>query len=218
MPVSEVNITFDTKAYPEYGTIAGAYRVALERNTGQIGIFQLDCTKFDVLDAACVAISYAVDNVAQQLAEKSIYTFNITVHSEYGHGLWEKLLQEKPAAYTALYKKMNVVENTTIRTGLTRPGNNPLRNHTYVSAVQGLTGVTLPVDAAENYPQQWFTMQKVQTECYSPPTALGTPVTDNLRANPMEIQRIKDETPAIWQVIEHALNHKDAQIEAATLS
>ena len=215
MPASEVNITFDTQLYGDYGLVAGAYRIALERHQGHIGIFSLDCTKYDEYDAAAVAVARALEHVHQEAASENVFSYNLTIHSEYGHGLWNTLIEKRPQAYEVLYKKLQANPNVTVRTGITRPGNSPLRNNTYVAAIQGLTSINLNAMLADTHPHQWFTMQKVNTECYGPLTSVGTPATDALRENTMEIERIKEETPEIWHVIDSAIQHHDQRVNEA---
>ena len=211
MPASEVNITIDTRNCPDFNLVAGAYRVALERNQGQIGIFTLSCAQYDEYDTTAAAIGLALESLHQSLAAEQVHNYNITVHSEYGHGLWQTLMEKKPQAYEHLYRKMTADSNVTVRTGLTRPGNNPLRNHTFISAIKGLTNVELPAALADTNPHQWFTVQKVFAECYGPMTSIGTPATDNLRNNAMELQRIQHETPDVYEVLDYAIQHLNAR-------
>ena len=207
MPVSEVNITVDTRDFVDYNIVAGAYRVALERHQGRIGIFNLERTKYDEYDAAAAAIAYALEAIHESLAVENVFNYNITIHSEYGHGLWATLMEKKVQAYEHLYRKMNANPNVTVRTGLTRPGNNPLRNHTYIAAIKGLTDVELPATFADTNPHQWFTLQKVFSECYGPITSIGTPATDNLVNNTMEFDRMKEETPNVHYALSRAVEH-----------
>ena len=216
MPVSEVNITVDTRDFIDYNLVAGAYRVALERNQGQIGIFNLDRNMYDEYDATAAAIGFALEAVHEPLANENIFNYNITIHSEYGHGLWPTLMEKKVQAYEHLYRKMNVNSNVTVRTGLTRPGNNPLRNHTYIAAIKGLTDVELPATLVDSNPHQWFTLQKVFAECYGPITSIGTPATDNLRNNMMEFDRIKQETPDVHYALNQAIEHLNSRQSVAT--
>ena len=216
MPASEVNITFDTRVFPEYGLVAGAYRIALERHTGKVGIFSLDCNKYDEYDAACVAIATALEHVYEELSNQNVFNYNVTVHSEYGQGLWNVLAEKKQQAYSIIFAKLNPEERT-IRMGLTRPGNSPLRNHTYVAAIKGLTDIHLDAALADTHPHQWFRMQKVQTECYGPLTAIGTPATDALRDNSMEMENMKNETPEIWHVVNTAMQYNDSRNRAEQL-
>ena len=218
MPASEVNITFDTRLFGDYGLVAGAYRIALERHQGLVGVFNLDCSTYDEYDAAAVAIGNALERLHQVLASENVFSYNLTIHSEYGHGLWNTLIEKRPQAYEVLYQKLQANPNVTVRTGITRPGNSPLRNNTYVAAIKGLTDITLDAALADTHPHQWFTMQKVNTECYGPLTAMGTPATDALRENAMEVERIKEETPEIWHVINYAIQHHDKRAGKAPVN
>ena len=213
MPVNEVNITVDTRIMPDFKLVAAAYRTALERNNGQVGIFTLDCQKYDEYDALAAALGQAIDVIPQLLGHQ-IQTYNIAVHTEYGPNLWHTLIAKKPQAYELLFRKITSNPNSTIREYLTRTGNNPLRNHTYIAAIQGLTGVNVPSDLEQMHPNTWFLLQKVFTESYSANKAVGTPTIDNLCNNTMEIDRIKQETPEVWSALEAAIkNHNETRTE-----
>lgn len=211
MPASEVNITVDSRDFMDYGLIAGAYRVALDRNNGHVGIFHLDRSKHDEYDAIAMAINLALENLHQSLSNKQVFSYNQTVYSEYGNNIWHTLMAKKPDAYRVLYNKLNANPNVTTREGLTRQGNNPLRNHTYVAAIKGLTGIQIAPELADSNPHQWFTLQKVFTECYSPMTNLGTPATDNLRNNALEMQHIQEQTPDVSNALSKAIEYLETR-------
>lgn len=216
MPTSEINITIDTRNFVDYNMIAGAYRVALERHQGLIGIFHLNSSQYDEYDAAAASIGLALEELYKSLADNNVVSYNITFHSEYGQGLWTTLLDKKPDAYEKLFRKLTTNPNVIVRLGLTQPGNNPLRNHTYIAAIEALTDIKLPATLAESHPHQWFTMQRVFTECYGPLTNLGTPATENLKNNLLEFERIRSETPDVYNVLNRAISHLESRLEVST--
>ena len=211
MPVNEVNITINAEHMPHFNMIAAAYRIAPERSEGKTGIFTLDPQKYDQYDALIAGLNVAIDRIPEVL-DPNTFVYNINIHNNYGDNLWNTLNDLKPETYTVLYQKLHQNPNIVIRTHLTRQQNNPLHNQTYCAAINGLTGVELPVSLEYSHPHTWFTLQKVFTEAYNPPTALGRPTMDTLKQNTLLMDQIQENTPEAYHVIQHALN-KVAQEE-----
>jgi len=204
MPRNEINITLASQAYPDFqNMISAAYRVAINRTVPTTGYITYSANDYDELDCLSAAFGAALTTANQMITDPGANTRYFKIYSDFGENLPYILCEKKPDIYAGLYAKLND-ENNSILFIATLRGNNPLRNHIYNAALKTITGHDLPLDAADQHPQQWFTMRQIISEKFS--KTPYTPAINAFMENTVEQDRMKELTPEIYQVIDTILN------------